>query len=121
MEEKAITAKGKCDGGAYRALCGWVHEHGGKVRLGRAGEAFMLVVDAPDGSGPSRTAGYTFLDLDELDFHARLISDWLGKISAAARRHTSEPAASSALSTGKNRVSRRRAILADDSTKKECS
>lgn len=34
--------------GPYRTLCEWAQANGGRIRLGRAGENFMLVVEAPD-------------------------------------------------------------------------
>ena len=86
MAETETTAKCKGDRRGYRALCDWIEKHGGKVRLGRAGESFMLVVDAPAGPRAPRAVGYTFVDLDELDLHALLITHWLGKVSNAAER-----------------------------------
>jgi hypothetical protein len=82
--KQVMAAKGKrhvC--GAYGALCDWVQGRGGKVRLGRAGQSFMLVVDAPPGLGSSRVAGYAFTDIAELDGHAQLILNWLRRLEPA--------------------------------------
>lgn len=63
--------------GNYQRLCDLIDERGGRVRLGRSGDTFMLVVDAPPDAGWSRMAGFAYKRPEELDFHAGLILRWL--------------------------------------------
>ena len=64
-------------GRPYAKLCDSVNGRGGKVRLGRSGRAFMLVVEDPISGASPRVAGYVFHDIAELDAHALLILTWL--------------------------------------------
>jgi hypothetical protein len=52
---------------------------GGTIRLGRTGECFTLVVDAPAAARSQRVAGYAFTEIAELDYHALLILSWLSE------------------------------------------
>jgi len=68
----------------YAKLCEAVHEKGGKIRLARSGDAFMLVVEDLTEERCPRVAGYAFPTIAELDAHSLLMLKWL-------RRRDSRP------------------------------
>jgi hypothetical protein len=70
-----VKQTGRVAAPAYVTLCERIEAEGGRIRLGRTGQAFMLVVDGPP--GPARAAAYVFTDISRLNEHAALILRWL--------------------------------------------